>query len=1088
MHEDVRQIETRARQLLVAYQETRDVPTLSRAAALYRRVADLMPRRAAGRADCMADMSVALHWLSRDTGEVGLLWEAMEAAREAASLTADTTPAFVDRHNNLSLMLAGLSEHMTDVSLLRDAVEAAQAALGALPDGHPGRTEQLMHLGEVLRRYHEWTGDLSAIRAAVRCFRDALGSLPPGQPRRPACLVDLSMALRSLYERTGDVPALKEAVRFGRAAVAETQPDSAYYEPSLAALCNALRHLSERSPDPAVLTEAEQIARRLVEASAPGHLNHGIACNVLALILERVYWRSGELAHLRRAVQAARNTVDAAGLAHPHVATYKMNLVGPLRTLAEATGDVALAAEAVAVGRDALVAFPHYDPERAKNQAALSIALVLLAELRDDKQAATEAVQLAEEALAAIPRDHANHAWHLTTLINALAAAYHHTGTPLFLERALHVARDALASTSFDHPERALCLINLSSVVLRAARQSRTQKAELAEAVRLAREAVTATVPGFDTRAAALSNLGDALELLGEQNGETTAAHEALSNYTAVAHTPQAPAALRIRAAQRAARLALASGDTRQAMKLAEVAVDIVPQLAFRDVERASRERRLRVAHALGATVAATAIAHGDPARAVELLEQTRGLVIADTLDTRSDLTALREHSAELAFSFDALRRDIDALDHEPAPRIMTSDSVSDLGARHRNRASHRTELNRRWEEALTQIRRRPGLEDFLRPPSIHELRKQAADGPIVFVAAHATGSHALIVRDDPDTPVVALELHPDATESAVIDAASRLRRARHTAADRQQPARQRRQAQQDILDVLGWVWDTLTEPVLRHLGRTSTPSADAPWPRIWWCPIGPVALLPLHAAGHHGAAPRCDTVMDRVISSYTPTIRALAHVRARPPAPPSAVVVAVPDAPYCPPLAAADLEARALRDYLPDATVLPADGDTTSHDGVVEVLQRHSIVHLACHGVTNWADPAESRLVLHDHLVHPLTLRDITRLDLDRAEVAYLSACSTTDTHPLQIDEATQLTSAFQLAGFRNVIGTLWPITDQAAASFARDVYGTLTDQGCSPAAPERAAHALHHAVRHQRDRTPALPTRWAAYIHYGI
>ncbi|MGW6904849.1 CHAT domain-containing protein [Streptomyces sp. NPDC054940] len=80
-------------------------------------------------------------------------------------------------------------------------------------------------------------------------------------------------------------------------------------------------------------------------------------------------------------------------------------------------------------------------------------------------------------------------------------------------------------------------------------------------------------------------------------------------------------------------------------------------------------------------------------------------------------------------------------------------------------------------------------------------------------------------------------------------------------------------------------------------------------------------------------------------------------------------------------------------------AAVLPAPGVATDRDAVIEALRRHGIVHLACHGYADLLDPSASRLMLHDHVANPLTLHAITRLDLRHARLAYLSACSTTDT-----------------------------------------------------------------------------------------
>ncbi len=60
----------------------------------------------------------------------------------------------------------------------------------------------------------------------------------------------------------------------------------------------------------------------------------------------------------------------------------------------------------------------------------------------------------------------------------------------------------------------------------------------------------------------------------------------------------------------------------------------------------------------------------------------------------------------------------------------------------------------------------------------------------------------------------------------------------------------------------------------------------------MWWCPTGPAAVLPLHAAGRHPrtatqyqamgeAAALADTVAGRVISSYTSTLTTLARAPA---------------------------------------------------------------------------------------------------------------------------------------------------------------------------------------------------------------
>src|SRR3954447_20224834 len=78
-----------------------------------------------------------------------------------------------------------------------------------------------------------------------------------------------------------------------------------------------------------------------------------------------------------------------------------------------------------------------------------------------------------------------------------------------------------------------------------------------------------------------------------------------------------------------------------------------------------------------------------------------------------------------------------------------------------------------------------------------------------------------------------------------------------------------------DLPAILGWLWDAIVEPVIDSLPATDEPS------RLWWLPTGLLGSFPLHAAGHSGRP----GALDAVVSSYVPTLRALAHARSRPPA-----------------------------------------------------------------------------------------------------------------------------------------------------------------------------------------------------------
>lgn len=86
----------------------------------------------------------------------------------------------------------------------------------------------------------------------------------------------------------------------------------------------------------------------------------------------------------------------------------------------------------------------------------------------------------------------------------------------------------------------------------------------------------------------------------------------------------------------------------------------------------------------------------------------------------------------------------------------------------------------------------------------------------------------------------------------------------------------------------------------------------------------------------------------------------------------------------------------------------------------------------------------------------------------------------------PELADEAIHLTSAFQLAGFPHVVGTLWEIDDAIAVDIADNFYSGL-QAGKGTIETSNAAQALHDAIRAARGKFPDCPSLWAAHLHAG-
>ncbi|MGW2514873.1 CHAT domain-containing protein [Streptomyces scopuliridis] len=470
----------------------------------------------------------------------------------------------------------------------------------------------------------------------------------------------------------------------------------------------------------------------------------------------------------------------------------------------------------------------------------------------------------------------------------------------------------------------------------------------------------------------------------------------------------------------------------------------LLPRLAGR---RLGREDAQYWFAGVAADAAACALAAGDEVSAVTLLESGRCVLAAQALDSRGDLSDLRERAPEPAERF----------------RTLTAEFETDT-------TSDRVALADELDAVTDRIRALPGMERFLRPPLLTDLTAQAHEGPIVYVNVSRHRCDALIIT-------------PDGVRSRALDrlseeTVSHRVRALHTAFTEGRLA-----AEQSIHDTLEWLWDTVMGPVLGELGLTAKPAADGPWPRIWWAPVGSLSLLPLHAAGHHrDGGP---VLLDRVVSSTTPTIRALGHARAGRRDDwnePRLLVVAMPHTPDAPDLPGAQAEADHLAALIPGATVLV--GADATRDAVLDALPASGWAHFACHGYSDPDNPSDSHLALHDHDRAPFRVLDLSRLRLRNAEFAFLSACDTARTTTRLSDEAIHPLAAFQIAGFSQVVGTLWRVDDAVAPAFSQQIYGELIADRSGALC---ASAALHRTVRQLRTKYPNLPSVWAAHVHAG-
>lgn len=995
---------------------------------------------------------------------------AISVLRRAAGMPADGTEQPALTFDTLGLMLAETGS----AADLAQAERLLRHALNLLVDEEPQNAADILatrnNLAGVLGRAFEDHGTPSAAYEAVELLRSVLAATPPGSSRRTPVLLHFAEALRRTAGLTSAATDIEAMVAAARAAHAATPAGHPERPRALAALGVALRMAAEYTEGTGLLHESVEALRESVETTSRADPTRPARLNSLGNALFRLGERTGDVTLLDEAVRHLREAVTEQSADDPSHFGRVANLALVLRERYRQVGDLTTLREAADLARLALRSSrstPHSDTRLE----SLGVILQTWYDRTADADAAAEAVTAARQVLARTHEGSTDLAKRLNHLGNALHQRYRSEGDPADLDESIAILVRAVAETPYGEPEHASYLHNLGLTQLTLARVTEDETL-LNRAVATLGRAVYASPPGAAHTANFLQSYASSLRRLYEAGGDPAVLRASEDAYRQVAAIESLPAASRVAAACDWGAAAGEAGRWEEALAGFELALALLPFTITRRLRRGDQEHRLTGVQGLAADAAACAVQLGRLDHAMLLLEQGRGVLLGRTIAARAELERLRAAHPELAAVFVQLRDHIDALD----PGITEQEAAG-----HDSDALHT--LAARWERLVGEIRALPGFEEFLGAPTYEEILACAADGPVVVAYSSVYRSDALILLPEGMRSVPLPRVSP----AAVAEQVTRLDEALAAAAS---PTGER-SAQQAVEGVLAWTWDRVAEPVLGRLGLLGPP-ADGDGPRLWWSPVGALAALPLHAAGYHGEPPgrRARTVLDLVVSSYTPTVRALAYARQRAAGPEPAgdlLAVVVPDAPGTRALGGVRREVKELSALLPTEVV---SGPQATFAHVLRALPAYPYVHFACHGVSDPDAPSHARLLVHDHQQHPLTVHHISRLELPDARLAVLSACETARGSGRLADESIHITSAFQVAGYPHAIGTLWPVHDAVAGRVARILYRQLRGDraaGSSGLDADQAAFALHRAVRQCRTTFRGSPSLWAAHVHSG-
>jgi tetratricopeptide (TPR) repeat protein len=887
------------------------------------------------------------------------------------------------------------------------------------------------------------------------------------------------------YQRTGVMKDLDEAIRMtGQAIIKMLPAGHALLLRSVDSIGRMLGWRFERTGAIENLNSAVEFADLAVNITPSNHPDQVSLLGNLGKWLGRRFERAGAIEDINRAIEVTNMAVTITPLGDPYRAAILNNLGSWLGRRFEHTGAMDDLNHAIEVTDMAVAITPDQN-----SQAGQLNNLGSWLGNRYERAGAIEdldrAIEVIDMALTIMTPDYVDRAALLNNLGSWLGRRFERAGAIEDLNRAIEVTDMAVTITSSGHPDRVAQLNNLAAL-LGVRFQHTGAMEDLNRAIKMTATAVTIKPSDLPDRATILKNLGGWASMRFRLTRDERDIEASILSFKEGLNCQNVQPSIRINLARNAATLLASQLNWEESSKLLEEAVKLLPAVSPRLLENTDKQHMLGEFAGLASMAAAIALKVGkEPHHALELLELGRGVIAGLLMEMRTDISDLKQDHREIAEEFESLRDELDSPTNGTT-LFIPSDNSSSLVSR----VNRRRDIGQRFEEVVAKIRTQPGFQNFLLPPTTDELMAAADLGPIVVVNLSSYRCDAFLIERH---QIRALELPSLSLEKV------------------EEKIRERRSCG-ITSSTLKWLWDVAARSILEAMGFQQ-PISDDNWPHIWWVLTGALSHLPIHAAGLHNRG-STETVVDRVISSYSSSIKALVYGRRHNiqnpvgPVPGHALLIAMRETPglsFNSVLRFAEDEVAILKQLslsLQLEIIEPQrlKGDVLAH------LHRCKIFHFAGHGQSNPSEPSRSCLLLEDWKDNPLTVGDLRdhRLQENSPFLGYLSACSTgANEADRLIDEGIHLVSACQLAGFRHVVGTLWEVSDKHCVNIAKVLYETLGDEGMTDVA---ICRGLHRAIRALRDGDNEMrgegrdakllddrneqekPLYWVPYIHFGV
>lgn len=1084
---------------LTCFECTRDLSDISGSISARERAVDLTPE---GGEDMPSLLTVlGASYMSRFslTQDLLDLSKAISAQEKAVQLQSDDDEILPYTLNDLGESLMRRFEHEGNLRDISEAILQQERGVRLTPGGDETLPGRLSNLGSSYLCRFERKGVVSDISKAVSLHQKAVDLTFAGHKDRPILLNTLGTSLMLRFERTGNrldiedaTSALTEALRL--------VPEGHELAPKVCnnlgmALWGSFKHTGNIS-NISMAISCHQKAVSLI--SAPERPN---SLNNLGISFRQRFEESGDLLDICEAITVLQESISLTEEQNPKMPTRLNNLATAFLVKSEHTGELADISNAIVTQQRAI----HLIPE---DHAAMPVLLNTLGtslsgrfEHTKDLKDISDSISAHKRAVDSTSKDNTNLPVWLTNLGVAFKLRFEQTADPEDISKSISALKQAVNLTPDSHPYLPSFLFNLGkSLILRF--KSTKDGDTISEAISAQKRAIQCTPVHHALMPSLLTSLADSFLSRFEQRGDHSDLEEAISNYRQSANGISGPPSIRLIAAKQWATWALKVNPSEpEVMAAFSTAIRLASQVA--GLEQTIRIRHLNLflnISDLSTTAAAAALLFGRHETAVEWLEQGRCLVWSQINNLRTPLGDLRDHDSVLADDFSVVSRALEKSGSRTESRIPDIEDSMRNKMSLQDEVKKHIELARRWEELLHEIRSIKGFHYFLQPPSISSLLEGVPKtGSVIIINAHATRSDAIALLPGVES-AIHIPLHnlsyARSNDWKGLLNQTRSREDEEVELRKPRPVRPKRQILRKILSEL---WFYIVKPVLTKLDISSHTAHHS---RIWWCSTGPLAFLPIHAAGIYGQdKEHSECLSDFAVSSYTPTVTALIEQVIKKPTTESATTSSflligqpIAQAPLRPiPGTATEIEAiwKVLSSH--GVHAIRVENEAATVVRVRDDMGIHNSIHLACHGIQHTSQPLQSGFAMRDGW---LELSDIIKIQNPHADLAFLSACQTSTGDEELPEEAVHLAGGMLVAGYRGVVATMWSINDEKAVGIAKDFYSNLLSHSPESGKWEgtmsvHAAYALHHASERMRERlgdSEHALHAWVPYVHFGI